>query len=229
MPRFSASVFEAPAARRSSGSPRRWKRGAFPPSPYTRNDSRGSARRQRCPWGCRACVRRIRRTRSSISRPPTCVRTSTAATRSRGALSCRRYSTASRPRSRMRISRGCRSSGRHRGWLRPIPRTTFSGCSIENHWTDMPADRAADGGARRGDAQRDEPSAGQDRRTAPPDGVPRVLGIHRGESGGQRGDGGCAARVLPGHPRVGRQWNHRAIQQHDLIRDDYGHQRSHPQ
>ena len=93
----------------------------------------------------------------------------------------------------------------------------------------LPADRAADGGAGRGHAQRDEPSAGQDRRTSPPDGVPRVLGIHRGESRGQRRHGGCAARVFPGHPRVGRQWNHRAIQQHDLVRDDFGRQRPHPQ
>ena len=90
-------------------------------------------------------------------------------------------------------------------------------------------DRAADGGARRGDAQRDESSAGQDRRPAPPDGIPRVLGIHRGESGGQRRDGGCAARVLPGHPRARLERHLCEIQQHQFVRDDHRRQRPDPQ
>ena len=90
----------------------------------------------------------------------------------------------------------------------------------ENRWTDMLPIIAADGGARRGDAQGDQPSAGRDRRTASPDRVSRGLGIHRGESGGQCRDGGCAARVPPGHPRVGRQRNDRTLEQHDVIRHD---------
>ena len=85
---------------------------------------------------------------------------------------------------------------RHRGQ----PAAAVRGEPLDGH----ASDRAADGGARRGDAQGHEPSAGQDRRAAPPDGVPRGLGIHRGEGGGQRRHGGCAARVPAGHPRAGR-------------------------
>ncbi len=63
----------------------------------------------------------------------------------------------------------------------------------ENHWTDMlpivlPTEARVEAMLRG-----DEPSAGQDRRTAPANGVPRVVGIHRGESGGQCRHGGCAA------------------------------------
>ena len=40
---------------------------------------------------------------------------------------------------------------------------------------------------------------------------------------------GARPGVFPGHPRVGRQWHHRAIEQHDVVRDDSGHQRPDPQ
>ena len=63
---------EACAARRSSGSPRLWKREA-PSVAVILNDSRGSVTRPRCRWGCRDCVRRIPRTPSSINQPGICV------------------------------------------------------------------------------------------------------------------------------------------------------------
>ena len=50
---------------------------------------------------------------------------------------------------------------------------------------------------------------------------PRALGVHGGEGGGERGDGGGAPRVLPRHPRPRRHRGHRAQQQ--LERDgDHG-------
>jgi hypothetical protein len=65
--------------------------------------------------------------------------------------------------------------------------------------------------------------------TASSDGVPRGVGVHGGESRGQRRDGGRAARVLPGDPCAGVEWYHRAIEQHDIVRDDPSHQRPDPQ
>ena len=62
--------------------------------------------------------------------------------------------------------------------------------------------------------------AGRGRRPAAADGVPRVLGVHGREGGGQRRDGGRAARVLPGDPRAGGKRRHRAIEQHHFVRDD---------
>ena len=57
----------------------------------------------------------------------------------------------------------------------------------------------------------------------------RESGIRRRESRRQRRHGWRAARAFPGHPGARIKWHHRAFEQHDVVRDDPGHQRPDPQ
>jgi hypothetical protein len=112
MPRFSASVFEAPVARRSSGSRRRSKRMAFHRSPSTRNDLRGSATGAAL-HGYAAPASAYTPHQSSIGRPRSACLHRRHRPDLRGARSC----SARRPHGPARGAdlRVCRSSGPHLG------------------------------------------------------------------------------------------------------------------
>ena len=85
---------------------------------------------------------------------------------------------------------------------------------VENNWTDflpitLPTEERV-AAMLKGTSHQPDEVVGRLRA----DRVPRGLGIHGRESGGERRHGRGAAGVLPGHARARRERHHRAIEQH---------------
>ena len=100
---------------------------------------------------------------------------------------------------------------------------------LENHWTDelpivLPTEKrvAAMLAAH-------QPQARRDRRPHAADRIPRRLGIHGRESGGERRHGGRQAGILPGHPGAGGVGSVGARLDLELVRRDGRGQRADPQ
>ena len=93
-----------------------------------------------------------------------------------------------------------RSSVRRRVWSSPTPKTISSGNSSR---TTGPTGSRSSFRPRSASPEMlaaHQPQARRGRRPHAADRVPRRLGIHRREGGGERGDGRRQAGILPGHP-----------------------------
>ena len=117
------------------------------------------------------------------------------------------------------VDSALRRSGRRGGDARTLPGAPLHG---------LPADRPPDRGARRADADRNEPRAGRDGRQAPSDDRHGVLALRRREGRGERRDGRRRAGASPGHPRARVERGHRAPEQHVLDGEHGRRQRADP-
>ena len=113
--------------------------------------------------------------------------------------------------------------------LSPTPKKTCSSCSSKTAGRTSCRSCCRPKSAWREMLKGTKHRARQDRRPAAPDRIPRILGVRRREGRSQRRDGGRAARILAGDPRDGRKRHDRALEQHHVLRHDFGRQWSDPQ